>query len=87
MPSHNLFILLWFHTVASYGRIIIWGVSLIYVYYVDTMSRSIIRGIVSQVRRMQTIEYTPEGAVTISYPTLVSSPLSLNSSIGQYFIR
>jgi hypothetical protein len=50
-------------------------------------SRSIIRGRVSQVRRMQTIEYTPEGAVTISYPTLLSSPLSLGSSIGQYFIQ
>lgn len=32
---------------------------------------------------MQTVAYTPEGAVTISYPTLLSSPLSLGSSIGQ----
>ena len=28
------------------------------------------------------ITYTPEGAVSISYNTLVSSPLSLTSSIG-----
>ena len=33
----------------------------------------------------QGISYTPEGAVSISYQTLVSSPLSLGTSIGKVF--
>ncbi|OCH96691.1 Clavaminate synthase-like protein [Obba rivulosa] len=34
---------------------------------------------------MENIEYTPEGAVSISYPTLLSSPLSLTASIDKAF--
>jgi len=34
---------------------------------------------------MQPVTFTPEGAVSISYPTLVSSPLSLHASIEQAF--
>ncbi|KAG6891076.1 hypothetical protein C0995_014165 [Termitomyces sp. Mi166 len=36
-------------------------------------------------RLSQTVQYTAEGAVTISYPTLVSSPLTLNASIEEAF--
>ncbi|KAF9458723.1 Clavaminate synthase-like protein [Collybia nuda] len=36
-------------------------------------------------RRTQTIQYTPEGAVSISYPTLTSSPLSLGPAIEEAF--
>jgi len=32
----------------------------------------------------QHVTFTPEGAVSISYPTLVSSPLSLQTSIGEH---
>lgn len=31
----------------------------------------------------QSIMYTPEGAVSISYPTLKADPLSLRTSIGE----
>ncbi|KAF8634434.1 hypothetical protein AX15_000884 [Amanita polypyramis BW_CC] len=47
-----------------------------------------IRGMVSLTRRRiqaQAVEHTPEGAVAISYPTLVSSPLSLSNSIEEAF--
>ncbi|KAF8640803.1 hypothetical protein AX17_000452 [Amanita inopinata Kibby_2008] len=36
-------------------------------------------------RRMQPVEYTADGVVTISYPTLLSSPLSLAESIDRAF--
>ncbi|KAF5377212.1 hypothetical protein D9615_006327 [Tricholomella constricta] len=36
-------------------------------------------------RRPQAVQYTSEGAVTISYPTLVSSPLTLGASIEEAF--
>ncbi|KAG6844275.1 hypothetical protein H0H87_008224 [Tephrocybe sp. NHM501043] len=40
------------------------------------------RTMATLMRRSQTVQYTSEGAVTISYPTLLSSPLSLSTSIG-----
>jgi hypothetical protein len=35
-------------------------------------------------RRVQPVAFTSEGAVSISYSTLVSSPLSLQASIGEF---
>ncbi|PFH54757.1 hypothetical protein AMATHDRAFT_185582 [Amanita thiersii Skay4041] len=50
------------------------------------MFRTILsRTMATLTRRMQPIEYTPEGAVSVSYPTLVSSPLTLGDSIEQAF--
>ncbi|TFK76744.1 Clavaminate synthase-like protein [Pluteus cervinus] len=39
----------------------------------------------ASITRRQAVKYTPEGAVEISYPTLVSSPLSLKESIEEGF--
>jgi hypothetical protein len=35
---------------------------------------------------MSAIEYTPEGAVLISYEALVSAPESLGSAIGRFLL-
>lgn len=52
-----------------------------------TMARhAITRSMVSLTRQMQSVSFTPEGAVSISYPTLVSSPLSLQASVGWYLL-
>ncbi|KAF8078252.1 Clavaminate synthase-like protein, partial [Lyophyllum atratum] len=50
------------------------------------MARNIFsRTMATLMRRLQAVQYTPEGAVTISYPTLVSSPLTLGASIEEAF--
>lgn len=52
------------------------------------MARYVItRSMVSLTRQMQPVSFTPEGVVSISYPTLVSSPLSLQASIGWHLLR
>ncbi|KAF8898476.1 Clavaminate synthase-like protein [Infundibulicybe gibba] len=50
------------------------------------MARNILlRNLATLTRRIQPVSYTPEGAVVISYPTLISSPLSLTPSIEEAF--
>ncbi|KAI0320433.1 Clavaminate synthase-like protein [Amylostereum chailletii] len=47
--------------------------------------RSLFRTMATVTRPVEPITFTPEGAVSISYPTLVSSPLSLTASIDKAF--
>lgn len=50
------------------------------------MARSILqRTLATITRRMQPVEYTADGVVTISHPTLVSSPLSLGDAVVKAF--
>lgn len=46
-------------------------------------SNLLYRTMATLTRQMQPITRTAEGAVSISYPTLVSSPLSLGDAIGE----
>ena len=53
------------------------------------MARYVITRTISSLTRQarQPVSFTPEGAVSISYPTLVSSPLSLQAAIGYHLLR
>lgn len=68
------------HTVCLVGNLVVWNRAT----SLNNMARNILtRSLATITRGLQAVRYTPEGAVEISYPVLVSSPLSLQASIGE----